>query len=195
LLAVLSAIAAMLLLVSCSGATPDEKPQPTSETPVITGAPAGSNDGDTAFAVNMIANHGQAVRVAELVPERTTNSELAELAVGIASSRRTEIELMKALLVQWNADATTSPMPDEPAFSAQGTIDEETVSRLQVLSGTDFDVLWLQSMIANGQGAIQIANTEIADGENVDALGLAKQIVVKQQTEIDRMQQLLASGG
>lgn len=195
MLAVLSAVAAVMFLASCSGTTPDEKPQSRSETPVITGAPAGSNAGDTAFAVNMIANHAQAVRVAELVPEHTANAELAELAVGIPSSRRTEIELMKALLVQWNADATTSPMPDQPAFTAQGTIDEQTVSRLQVLSGTDFDVLWLQSMIAHGQGAIQIANTEIADGENVDAFGLAKQIVVKQQTEIDRMQQLLASGG
>lgn len=195
LLGALSAVAAVLFLPSCGGATPDEKPQPTSETPAINGEPAGSNAGDSSFAVNMIANHAQAVRVAELVPDRTTNSDLVELAAGIVSSRGTEIALMKALLVQWNADSTTSSTPDHPAVPAQGTIEEQMLSRLQALSGQDFDVLWLQSMIAHAQGALQIADTEIADGENVDALTLAKQIVTKQQAEIDRMQLLLASGG
>ncbi|ORW53953.1 hypothetical protein AWC21_00475 [Mycolicibacterium peregrinum] len=195
MLAVLSAVAAVMFLASCDGTTPDEKPQPTSETAAINGEPAGSNAGDSSFAVSMIANHAQAVQVAELVPDRTTNSDLVELAADIVSSRRTEIEFMKALLVQWNADATTSSMPDQPPASAQGSIDEQTVSHLQALSSQDFDILWLQTLIPHAQGAIQIANAEIADGENVDALGLAKQIVAKQQAEIDRMQQLLASGG
>lgn len=194
-LAILSAVTAVLFLASCGGTTPDEKPQPTSEAPAIKGEPAGSNAGDTSFAVDIIASHAQAVQISELVPDRTTNSDLVELAAGIASSRRTEMELMKALLVQWNADSTTSSLPDHTAVTAQGAIDEQTVTRLQALSGQDFDVLWLQSMIAHGQGAIQIANAEIADGENVDAVGLAKQIVGKQQAEIDRMQQILAGGG
>ncbi|WP_235682998.1 DUF305 domain-containing protein [Mycolicibacterium alvei] len=193
MLAVLSAMAATSFLAACSGSTPDEKPQSTSETPVITGKPAGSNAGDAAFAVNMIANHDQAMQVSELVGDRSTNSDLVELAADITSTRTMETEMMKALLVQWNADSGTYSVPDHPATPARGTIDELTVTRLQGLSGQDFDVLWLQSMVAHGQGAIQIANAEIADGANVDAVGLAKKIVGKQQAEVDRMQQMLAN--
>lgn len=194
-LAGLSAVAATLLLGACSGPTPDEKPPSTSETPVISGEPAGSNDEDTAFADSIIANHQQAIQVSGLVADRSTNSDLIEFAADIASSRRPDIELMKALLVQWNADSTTPPDLGSPGPTAPGAIDEATVARLQVSSGRDFDVLWLQSMIAHGQRANQIANAEIASGVNVDAVGFAKQIVGKRQAEIDRMQQMLAGGG
>ncbi|MDJ0471987.1 DUF305 domain-containing protein, partial [Rhodococcoides fascians] len=46
-------------------------------------------------------------------------------------------------------------------------------------------------MIAHHTGAIEMANTEIADGSNPDALEMARTIVATQQQEIDTMQRLL----
>lgn len=102
---------------------------------------------------------------------------------------------MKVLLVQWNADSTTPSDAGSLGATAPGAIDEATVARLQTLGGKDFDVLWLQSMVALDQGAVQIANVEAANGDNVDAVALAKRIVEKQQAEINHMQQILTGGG
>ena len=68
------------------------------------------------------------------------------------------------------------------------------MAKLASLNGAEFDTLWLQSMIGHHQGAIEMAKAEIANGENVDAIGLAKTIVDTQQAEIDQMKQMLGGG-
>jgi uncharacterized protein (DUF305 family) len=72
-----------------------------------------------------------------------------------------------------------------------GMVDEATMKRLATLKGAEFDTLWLQSMIGHHEGAIAMANTEIADGANPDAKALAEQIVTAQKAEIDQMKQML----
>jgi uncharacterized protein (DUF305 family) len=74
-------------------------------------------------------------------------------------------------------------------------VDEATMVRLEALKGPAFDTLWLQSMIAHHQGAIEMANVEIAEGSNVDMVGLARAVVTAQQAEIDQMEQMLAGMG
>ena len=59
----------------------------------------------------------------------------------------------------------------------QGMVDEATMARLESLKGAEFDTLWLQSMIGHHQGAIEMAKAEVANGENVDAKGLANDII------------------
>ena len=73
----------------------------------------------------------------------------------------------------------------------EGMVDAPTMAKLGSLNGAEFDTLWLQSMIGHHQGAIEMAKAEIANGENVDAIGMAKTIVDTQQAEIDQMKQML----
>ena len=70
-------------------------------------------------------------------------------------------------------------------------VDGATMTKLASLNGAEFDTLWLESMIGHHQGAIEMAKAEIANGENVDAIGMAKTIVDTQQAEIDQMKQML----
>jgi hypothetical protein len=69
--------------------------------------PAGYNADDVAFATNMIPHHQQAIDLAALVPDRSTNPELAKLASAIADAQGPEIETMKVFLVQWNENPDT----------------------------------------------------------------------------------------
>ena len=73
----------------------------------------------------------------------------------------------------------------------QGMVDEATMTKLESLSGAEFDTLWLESMISHHQGAIEMAKAEIANGENVDAKRLAQTIIDTQQAEIGQMKQML----
>ena len=72
-----------------------------------------------------------------------------------------------------------------------GMVDDATMAKLQSLKGAEFDTLWLQSMIGHHQGAVTMANTEIAKGQSVDMITMAKNIVTAQQAEIDQMKQML----
>jgi uncharacterized protein (DUF305 family) len=186
------AMAAALVLSSCSspasdGHTDHQHP----DDPVITGQPAGNNADDVAFVTNMIPHHQQAVDLSAMVPDRSANAELIALAKQIAAAQQPEIEIMKVFLVQWNENPDTNSGHAGHGTTMAGMVDTATMTKLESLNGVEFDKLWLESMISHHQGAIDMANAEIANGDNVDAKTLAKNIVATQGTEIGQMKQML----
>jgi uncharacterized protein (DUF305 family) len=74
-----------------------------------------------------------------------------------------------------------------------GMVDDATMTQLKSLSGPAFDELWLTSMIDHHQGAVTMAHTEIADGQNPDAKKLAEMIITAQQREIAQMNNLVSA--
>jgi len=199
--AALVAVATAVTITACTTPADSTKSGQTGlgipETPVITGEPAGYNADDVLFVTNMISDHQQAIELSKLVADRTTNLVLAELAGRMAAAQQPEINIMNVFLVQWreNPEARTGPSgrgdhaeqgPDVP-----GMVDDATVERLKSLRGTEFDILWLTSMISHQQGAAEIADAEIANGANVDAVAMARTMAVRQEAEIEQMQQIL----
>ena len=201
ILAVLAALVAAAFLSACSSSpAADEHTDHghgTSESTVTAGEPAGFDAADVAFATNMIPHHQQAVDLAALAPDRSTNPELIQLAQQVAAAQEPEIDTMKAFLVQWkeNPDDEHAGMDHGAGGHSEmaGMVDEATMAQLKTLNGTAFDTLWLQSMIGHHQGAIEMAKAELADGQNVDAKQLAQNIINTQQAEIDQMQKMLGS--
>jgi len=191
--AVLIAAAAALLFTSCTSqqASDSHTDHSHDDEPVITGEPAGFNADDVAFATSMIPHHQQAVDLAALVPERSTNPELLALAEQISNAQAPEIQAMRVLLVQWNENPDADTGHEGHGADMQGMVDDATMARLATLNGPEFETLWLQSMIGHHQGAIEMAKAEIAHGENVDAKRLAQTIIDTQQAEIDQMNQML----
>jgi uncharacterized protein (DUF305 family) len=184
--AMLAALAAALCLSSCTAPSSDGHTDHEH-----TDAPAGYNADDVAFATNMIPHHQQAVELSGLVPDRSTNPALVKLAADIAAAQQPEIETMTAFFVQWNENPDSSTGHGDHGMAMQGMVDQATMTELESLNGAEFDTLWLESMISHHQGAIEMAKAEIANGENVDAVGLAKHIVDTQQAEIGQMKQML----
>ncbi len=68
---------------------------------------------------------------------------------------------------------------------------DEDMSALGGASGTDFDRMWLQMMLEHHTGAVGMAQTEIADGEDAGAVAMAQDIADSQSAEIAEMEQLL----
>jgi uncharacterized protein (DUF305 family) len=159
---------------------------------VITGEPAAYNSADVAFANSMTAQEQQGIDISQLVPDRSTNSELVTFAAKTAAALQVDTEVLKALAAQWKEGQDKQPGDGGPS-STTGGIVNAAIANLDSLHGSEFDTLWLKSMIGLDQGAIGVANAEVANGKNVDATSLAKQIVKARQAEIGRMQQILAS--
>ena len=190
--AALAALAAALFLSSCSSPASDGQTEhQQTDQPVITAQPAGYNADDVAFATNMIPHHQQAVELSAMVPDRSTNAELIALAQQISAAQQPEINVMKVFLVQWNENPDTNSGHAGHGSTMQGMVDAATMTQLESLNGAEFDKLWLESMISHHQGAIEMAKAEIANGDNVDAKTLAKNIVTTQEAEIGQMKQML----
>ena len=183
----IAALAAALLLSSCTGQASDaHTAQPRTDPPVSTGRPVGYNANDVAFATNMIPHHQQAVELSALVPDRSTNTELIALAHQISAAQQPEINVMKVFLVQWT-EGTGNPTSSDSGHAGHGS----TMTKLESLNGAEFDKQWLESMISHHQGAIEMAKSELANGDNVDAKSLATNIVTTQEAEIGQMKQML----
>jgi uncharacterized protein (DUF305 family) len=187
-----AAAAAALFVSSCSTPASDgHTGHQHADEPVITGQPAGYNADDVAFATNMIPHHKQAVDLSALAPSRSTNAGLVALARQISAEQQPEINVMKVFLVQWNENPDTNSGHSGHGNAMQGMVDAATMTKLESLSGAEFEKLWLDSMIGHHQGAIEMAKAEIANGDNVDAKNLAKSIVTTQEAEIGQMKQMV----
>ncbi|MFH5228082.1 DUF305 domain-containing protein [Antrihabitans spumae] len=197
-----AAAASAFLVVGCSDNGADSSMDghsmgSMSSTPASS-APASStaqfNDADVMFAQMMYPHHAQAVEMADLADGRTDNPEVLSLASAIAAAQQPEMDQMTAWLTEWGQPMPDMDMADMGGMdhsSGSGMMTAQDMDALMVASGPEFDRQWLTMMIAHHTGAIEMANTEIADGSNPDALEMARTIVATQQREIDTMQRLL----
>ena len=201
LIALVAAAATAIVLSSCTSPASDGHTDHTHGGESTAAAPsadspAPNNAADVAFVTGMIPHHEQAVAMSALVPERSTDPAIIKLAADVSAAQGPEIETMKVFLVQWNAGTDTGHEGHDMG-SMDGMLDDATMKQLESLRGNEFDTLWLKSMIAHHEGAIKMANTEIADGANADAKTLAQQIATAQQAEVDQMKKmgLITNGG
>ncbi|MET8849894.1 DUF305 domain-containing protein [Amycolatopsis sp. NPDC004625] len=166
-------LAAAVLLGACSGNE----------------AAADHNADDVTFARQMVPHHSQALDMAKLVPSRSTDPKVLDLASRIEKAQEPEIRQLQGWLTTWDAampGMTREPMP--------GMMSGDETKQLERVKGTEFDQLWLGTMIKHHQGAIDMAGTELAKGGNADAKALARKIIDAQQAEITEMRGLLSQG-
>jgi uncharacterized protein (DUF305 family) len=177
--ALLSALVTAAVVSSCG----ESSPTPDTQAPK-------HNAADVTFAQKMIPHHQQALDMAAMVPSRTTNRELIVMAKHIALDQQAQIDTLQGLLQQWGEPAAPDHT-EHDGMGMDGMVDAGTMDRLPTLTGTAFDELWLRSMIIHHQGAVTMAEPEIAQGENPTAVKMAKVIVDWQQLEIGRMHAML----
>ena len=157
---------------------------------------AGQNDADVTFAQQMIPHHQQAIEMAELAETRAESQEVKDLAADIEAAQGPEIETMTSWLESWGEDVPDEGMSgmdhgDMSSDEMTGMMSEEDMSELKNASGAEFDQMFLTMMIEHHEGAIEMAQTEQADGEFPDATALAEDIETAQTEEIQTMQALL----
>lgn len=191
--AVLAAVAASLALSGCGTATKTAEDHGAHSSSAASSA---HNEDDVLFAQLMIPHHQQAVELADMVPERSTNPDVVNLAAKIAAAQQPEIDTMKAQLKQWGINpAQTQHESGHAGLAMQGMVDDTTMLNLRGLKGTDFDILWLTSMTGHHQGAIEMAKVEVEAGKSPEMTALARSIITAQQAEIDQMKKMLQTLG
>lgn len=196
---------------SASTATGDAT-SPTATSSGSTTSTAAHDDADVLFAQQMIAHHEGALTMAALVPGRTDDPAVRDLARRIREAQEPEIAQMRALLDAWgvsgagmegmhgtdhgdvhedlHGSTSSAPMTDEE----MGMMSAAATEELEAARGDAFDRLWLTAMLAHHQGAVAMARAELASGSNPQARELARSVEQAQAAEISEMQDLLAAG-
>ena len=211
-----AALALSLLLAGCGGdnqstdgtgsgagstANSSSPDGTTSSGPVGTPAAGPRNDADIGFATGMVPHHAQAVEMADLLfAKDDIDPAVTQLAEQIKDAQGPEIEQMSGWLAGWGA-----PVPSaegggmdgmdhsESGGSMPGMMSNAEMAALEDASGADAEKLFLEQMITHHLGAVEMAKSELRDGENRDATQLAQTIIASQESEIASMTELLGS--
>lgn len=159
------------------------------------------NQADVDFATAMIPHHAQALSMVDLTRGRQLSRPVQQLADDILLAQGPEIETMVDWLNDWD-----QPVPEtmrDHANAHDGTMEmdsdmpgmmsAEEMEALEDAPDAEFEDLWLEMMIEHHEGAIEMAESEQAEGEYPAAIDLAEAIATAQQEEIDLMGQLLGS--
>lgn len=182
-------LTALLALAGCAGTTGSGGSMPGMDHGSSTAAPAAdANDADIMFASMMIEHHTQAVDMSDtLLSKDGIDERVTALAEQIKAAQQPEIDQMEGWLEDWGADTSEMGGMDH----GSGMMSEEDMQALDDATGVDAARLFLEQMIAHHEGAIDMAQTELEDGSNPDALALAQTIIDTQTAEIATMQDLL----
>ncbi|HEX6351528.1 DUF305 domain-containing protein [Actinophytocola sp.] len=183
-----SAVAAVTL-TGCDGdnnaaSTVDSTPTSTSSADQ-----SSHNEQDVTFAQGMVPHHQHGVDMAKMAGEKATSASVKDLASRIGGAQDEEIQQMTGMLEQWGAP-TTSGMEDGMSADEMGMMTPDEMQQLEQTTGAAFDRLWVELMIKHHQGAVNMARTELAQGENADAKALAQKILDVQEAEITEMRAL-----
>ena len=163
------------------------------------GGQAPFDDADVTFARGMIPHHQQAVEMARLAASRAEDPRVRDLAERVEAAQQPEIETLSGWLDGWGADpghdGDAMDGMDHGPGGMDGMMTADDLRALADATGAEFDRLFLEQMIAHHTGAVAMAETEIADGRNPEAVTLAESIRDSQSTEIAEMRQLLSELG
>lgn len=147
------------------------------------------NDVDVTFAQDMILHHQQAVMMAIVATDRAKDAAVVQLAGEIQQAQEPEIETMHSWLKEWDAEMSHSM--EDMGHDMPGMMSEHEMSQLTSAAGRAFDQMFLTMMIDHHEGAIEMAQTEQANGKNSEALELAEDIEAAQSRVINQMQAML----
>lgn len=152
------------------------------------------NDADVTFAQEMIPHHRQAVEMAQLATDRAQDPRVLDLASRIEGAQDPEITQMSGWLEDWDEDVPEAG-GHEGMTGMTGMMSAEDMDELEAASGAAFDEMFLTMMIEHHRGAVEMATTELDDGQFPEALELAQTIIDAQNAEITEMEQILAGDG
>jgi uncharacterized protein (DUF305 family) len=184
-LAVLLAVAAMAL----AGCASNGGAEPASEKFI---------DADVTFAQGVIPHYQQTIDMAKLADGRAESAEVKQLAADIEAAQGPEMETMTGWLEAWGqvvpgGDMSAMDHGDMSGDGMAGMMSQDDMDELEAASGAQFDRMFLTMMIEHHEGAIEMAKSEQADGENPDAIALAEKVEADQTAEIQEIQALLES--
>jgi uncharacterized protein (DUF305 family) len=172
---------------------------------------------DVGFAQDMRMHHLQAVTMAGIERDRTTDPIMRGIAFDIESTQLTQSSEMSGWLTVWDQSSLPAPGAGHMGWMSEGGTHEHSdgtggtttgsvtvmpgmastdeINKLRKLSGKDLDVLFLQLMLRHHQGGLEMAQYGAEHASEGYVRNLAAKIVSSQQNEVTLMTRYLEQRG
>jgi uncharacterized protein (DUF305 family) len=190
---------------------------------ISTATGAGADDApsaesvDVGFAQDMRVHHLQAVTMAGIERDRTSDLTLRGIAFDIESTQLSQASEMSGWLTVWEQPSlptagggymkwmseggththsngeggrTTGPVQRMPGMAST-----EELNRLRKLSGAELDVYFLQLMLRHHEGGKEMAEYAAEHAAKGYVRNMAQKVVTSQTNESNQMKTLLAQRG
>lgn len=189
------ALATALALAGCAntdGSGSDRMPGMDHDGDSSASVDADFNQADVMFAQMMIPHHEQAIEMADMVLAKDgIDPGVTSLAEDIKAAQQPEIDQLETWLDGWGMDMGDMDGMDGMDHGG-GMMSDDDMAALEAATGDEASRLFLEQMTEHHEGAIEMAQDEVDDGQNADAVALAQSIIETQTAEIAQMEQLLA---
>ena len=156
----------------------------------------GVNSPEVGFTRDMRTHHAQAVDMAVLIRDRTSDPDIRQLALDILLTQQAQIGQMQGWLNVWGYPiASTQPamgwmgMPTTGLMPGMAT--SEQLNQLRALDGLEAERLFLSLMVTHHLGGVEMGQAALERVQQPEVRALAQSIVDAQTYEIDVMQSLL----
>jgi uncharacterized protein (DUF305 family) len=179
--------AAAVLLIASRSATPRD------------------DSAEAGFARDMATHHAQAVEMALIVRDKSSDTALRALAYDIVVTQSTQRGVFMGWLQEWGVpQASASPrmawMPGHAQIERtsgrtslmHGMATDDELRRLRSAEGIEAETLFLQLMIRHHEGGVIMARAADALARRADVVRMAKSIEEGQRAEITEMTAMLA---
>lgn len=172
---------------------------------------------DVGFAQDMRVHHLQAVTMAGIERDRTTNQELRGIAFDIESTQLAQASEMSGWLtvweqpslpaagaghMEWMSEGGTHSHSNGEGGKTTGAVQRmpgmattEELNKLRKSSGEELDVLFLQLMLRHHEGGLEMAQYAEEHASKGYVRNMAAKIVQSQQAESKLMKDMLAAHG
>lgn len=179
--------------------------------PALAAAAEGSVE--AGFARDMQAHHAQAVELAVLVRDRSTDEEVRTVALDILLTQQNQIGQMAGWLTTWGLPAASADAPmawmtgdHEHAATASadgatgyaampGWVSRDDLARLAAAEGDDADLLFLELMIPHHEGGVAMAEYAVEHARRPQVVALARAVVTSQERELTVLHDMLDARG
>lgn len=151
------------------------------------------NDPDTAFAKGMLGHHRGAVDMARIELKYGTNEAMRALAQEIVAAQQAEMDIMNKWLA--SHPDTANPQPNTQAMQQAYAKSMNAVHGDMMLGIADPvpDMAFARGMLPHHIGAVDMAKIELKYGTDEEMRKLAQDIIDAQQSEIEIMQNWIAT--
>ncbi|MCW2498757.1 MAG: hypothetical protein JWN87_433 [Frankiales bacterium] len=179
--------------------------------------PPATDSADAGFARDMAVHHAQAVLMASIVRDASTDPKIRYLAYDILTSQQGQLGMMQGWLSDWGLPARDSSQPPmawmhsapgghaghgggqaaglQPGERMPGMATQAEIDRLRSLRGRPAEVLFLRLMITHHEAGVDMARAGVARVHRPAVRRLAGAIAESQAAEVQAMQDLLRERG
>ncbi len=149
----------------------------------------GGDDSSTetvgAFVSGMVPHHDSAIEMAKIAENEGEHPEIRRLAGNIVAAQTEEIMTLDSIHERLYGEPVGSM--DHGSMGLDDEMMGMSMDPMSLENAKPFDREFIDMMVPHHQGAIRMAQIQLADGEDSQATSLAEAIIADQTSEIEQM--------